>query len=296
MPSFKRLLVPLACTPLDPSLLRYVAMLCRIQRGARVDLVHVSSKPWAQTERIWKQMETSVGTLFDDAGSAVNISYHVIEGDLTDRLLEFASDVGSDVIVVGHRVRRSGRRSLARRLAQKAPCSVWMVPEGSPASLTHILAPIDFSERSADSLGEAVALAALAGLKKITVLHVYSDQTVTIDEWGKPVRGSEREALDRFLGPIDLRGVEIVPRFVEASSVSEAVQRLIREEDADLVVMGTRGRSRAAAVLLGSETEQVIIESRIPILAVKHFGASRTLLDILLERRQRAREASELKT
>jgi nucleotide-binding universal stress UspA family protein len=128
------------------------------------------------------------------------------------------------------------------------------------------------------------------------VLHVYSDQTVTIDEWGKPVRGSEREALDRFLGPIDLRGVEIVPRFVEAPSVSEAVQRLIREEDADLVVMGTRGRSRAAAVLLGSETEQVIIESRIPILAVKHFGASRTLLDILLERRQRAREASELKT
>jgi nucleotide-binding universal stress UspA family protein len=297
MPSFSRLLAPLACARPDPGLLRYVAMLCRIQRGARLDLVHVSPKPWGQIEKIWKEMEAAVGSLFDNIAGTVNISYHVLEGDLTDRLLEFASDVGSDVIVVGHQARRRGRRSLARRLAQKAPCSVWMVPEGSPASLTHIIAPIDFSERSADSLAEAIALAALAGLKRITVLHVHHGKSAgALDEWGKPVRGHELEVLDRFLGPIELRGVEIAPRFVEAPSVSEAVQRLVREENADLVVMGTRGRSRAASVLLGSETEQVMIESHIPVLVVKHFGASRSLLDILLERRQRSKQAAELQS
>ena len=48
--------------------------------------------------------------------------------------------------------------------------------------------------------------------------------------------------------------------------------------------MGTRGRSRSAAILLGSVTEETIIETGLPLLAVKHFGARMGVLQALLDR------------
>ena len=49
--------------------------------------------------------------------------------------------------------------------------------------------------------------------------------------------------------------------------------------------MATRGRSRSAAILLGSAAEQMIIETRVPLLAVKHFGVQMGVLEVLLNRR-----------
>jgi hypothetical protein len=49
--------------------------------------------------------------------------------------------------------------------------------------------------------------------------------------------------------------------------------------------MGTRGRSRSAGVLIGSETDRVLAKSTIPVLAVKRSGANLGLLEALLDRR-----------
>jgi sulfate permease, SulP family len=89
----------------------------------------------------------------------------------------------------------------------------------------------------------------------------------------------------KFLSGIDDKRVQVVAESIEAPNVAHAIHHLSSERGADLIVMGTRGRSRAASVLLGSETEQALIETNIPIIAIKHFGASRTLLQVLLNRR-----------
>lgn len=49
--------------------------------------------------------------------------------------------------------------------------------------------------------------------------------------------------------------------------------------------MGTRGRSRSSAVLLGSETEQVMMDTSVPVLAVKHRGAQLRLRQALADQR-----------
>jgi sulfate permease, SulP family len=51
--------------------------------------------------------------------------------------------------------------------------------------------------------------------------------------------------------------------------------------------MATRGRSRSSSILLGSVTEEMILETRVPILVVKHFGARLGVLQALLDRRFR---------
>jgi SulP family sulfate permease len=57
--------------------------------------------------------------------------------------------------------------------------------------------------------------------------------------------------------------------------------RVAAQHEADLIVMSTRGRSRAASILLGSVATQVMIEAPVALLAVKHYGAMMNLFQAL---------------
>ena len=76
----------------------------------------------------------------------------MLTGPRTDRLLAFLAEQQIDLAIVGHKQQTPGRRATARRLTMKAPCSVWMIPEGAPATISRILVPIDFSDHSEDTL------------------------------------------------------------------------------------------------------------------------------------------------
>jgi nucleotide-binding universal stress UspA family protein len=54
---------------------------------------------------------------------------------------------------------------------------------------------------------------------------------------------------------------------------------------ADLVVVGARGQNPSAAVLLGSETEQALRESAVPVLVVKAPASAALSFDAFLSDR-----------
>ncbi len=83
--------------------------------------------------------------------------------------------------------------------------------------------------------------------------------------------------------------MKVTPLFEEGVNVAHTIGRVAQRQGADLIVMATRGRSRSAAILLGSVTEEMIIETRVPLLAVKHFGARLSVLQALLDRKFRHR-------
>jgi SulP family sulfate permease len=76
----------------------------------------------------------------------------------------------------------------------------------------------------------------------------------------------------------------VTPLFEEGAHVAHAINRVAEAHGCDLVVMATRGRSRSAAVLLGSVTEETIIETRIPLLVVKHYGAQLGVIRALIDK------------
>ena len=290
MQPFSRLTVGLARTPADACTAAYAALVCRLGTVEQVRFVHVlpregTSGPLAGREHVEAELRQTVAGQFTDVPVHVRVDYAVLSGPLTDQLLTEVVTAQSDLLLVGHGAGRSGRRALARRLAMNAPCSVWMVPEDSPSRLTRILAPLDFSDDSADTSQVAVWLARASGAA-ITALHVYFNEAVaTYEEYDEILRGQERQAYEKFVAPIDRQGVELNPVFEEGANVANVIGRVAEREGADLIVMGTRGRSRSAAILLGSVTEQTIIDTRLPLLAVKHFGARMGVLQALLDRR-----------
>lgn len=295
MHRYGHLAVGLARTEEDAALIRYAALVARLGTAKEVRFVHVlprsaSAAATQEHDVVLKVMQADVQRHFDSVPGSTRVSCEVLQGPLVDQLLAYVADKQVDLLLVGHGLEAPGRRALARRLAMKAPCSVWMVPEDAPDTLRRILVPIDFSEHAADSMVVATAMASLSGNAECLALHVYFNKAViTYEEYDQILRGEEAQAYGQFMAPINCRGVKVKPLFEEGIDVAQIILRVAERERADLIVMATRGRSRSAAILLGSVTEETIIETRVPLLAVKHFGARLGVLQALLDRRFRDR-------
>lgn len=146
-----------------------------------------------------------------------------------------------------------------------------------PQGPQKILCPVDFSETSALGLRFANALAKCSNAR-LTVL--YADPFLPppyftkgrLDEIRKQLRESMNEAeqaLGEFVqttlgagsAPANMKVVEALP--------VDGIFRVAGEISADLIAMGTHGRSGFNRLMLGSVTERVLREASVPVLTVR---------------------------
>jgi nucleotide-binding universal stress UspA family protein len=133
-----------------------------------------------------------------------------------------------------------------------------------------ILHPTDFSERAGYALHLAAALARDYGAR-LVVLHVVTPPTVVYGEAVVPVspeelRAPAREQLDRLRLPRpDVRA----ERRLEEGEAVEEILRVARDIGADLIVLGTHGRTGLGRLLMGSTAETVVRKASCPVLTVK---------------------------
>jgi len=133
-----------------------------------------------------------------------------------------------------------------------------------------ILHPTDFSEYSAHALRMACALARDYGAR-LVLLHVAAPPTIGYAEGVIPPDTEYyTEGLRDQLARLDVPAVGIQPerRLAEGDPVSE-ILRVAREINADLIVMGTHGRTGLSRLLMGSVAELVVRRSSCPVLTVK---------------------------
>jgi nucleotide-binding universal stress UspA family protein len=142
--------------------------------------------------------------------------------------------------------------------------------------IQRILCPIDFSDFSRRAFDHAVAIA-MWYESTITLLHVSTLVPVAAYAPGSGVLPSavltpaDRDALlvemKRFA---EGEAAAIVPIEFDLAEGSTAVEILAKAEaiPADLLVMGTHGRSGFERVILGSVTEKVLRKAACPVLTV----------------------------
>jgi sulfate permease, SulP family len=284
-------ILPLVDGESDDTLLRHGAMLVTTGLVERIHLLQVAADGSATPPAavIEERLPHELSSLRTEG----RVTVQALRGEPLDALLAAAVERSVDVILVGGRHGRLVRRSLARRLAMKAPCAVWMIPNGCAPAVEEILVPVDFSLRSAEALTLATGIGARLGLDRCTTVHVrFNSATTSCDEYDEILLEDVHRAFDVFTARIDLHDVDLRALFEEGSDVSATILRVARERRVDTIVMSTRGRSRAAAVLLGSETDHVMMRSPVPVLAVKRHGPRLRFLQALLERRTRRRDGA----
>ena len=141
--------------------------------------------------------------------------------------------------------------------------------------IKRILCPVDFSDFSRHALEYAAVLARWYG-SEITVLHAFSMPVgiPAVPAYGGPVlleqpvataahRARLEKSLHEFVAPLD--GPPMSLLVSEGTAVDQILEQAT---SADLIVMGTHGRSGFERLLLGSVTEKVLRKARCPVLTV----------------------------
>lgn len=140
--------------------------------------------------------------------------------------------------------------------------------------LQRILVPVDFSEKSERALDYAIELAKKVGAR-ITLVHAYeipvygfTDATlVATPDLAARLSDAAQKTLDALVESRRDRGVPM--QAVLRNGVAwEEIAAVAKESQADLIVIGTRGRRGLARALLGSVAESVIRTSDVPVLTL----------------------------
>jgi nucleotide-binding universal stress UspA family protein len=139
-----------------------------------------------------------------------------------------------------------------------------------------ILHPTDFSDYSTAALRMAEALARDYGAR-LVVLHVMPPPPVVAGEMGAYIPELEDPtALWDRLNALQPEGSICVERFLVKGEPATEIVNMARGEKADLLVMGTHGRSGLGRLLMGSVAEWVMRKAPCPVLTVKMpVGAAR---------------------
>lgn len=169
-------------------------------------------------------------------------------------IVESAREAAADVIVMGRR----GKRGLARlmvghataKVIGSAPCDVLVVPRAATFWSRRILLATDGSAHSATALDRAVELGVQCRLP-VSVLSVLAPGH------GDQRRTEARQAVDQAVAALQERGVVADGRLVEGRPDAEIVAQA-QQQQADLIVLGSHGRTGLLGVLLGSVSERVI--------------------------------------
>ncbi len=250
--------------------------------GATLHVVHAldghgadregSDERAAEALRVWLEGHLS-GTRLEAMEPAAQIV--VRRGHPAAVLVEHAREQGAAMIVLGEHHRRGlvDYGSTAAGVTAHASCPVWC-QTGPVRETRELLVPVDFSPESDRALDFAVAWATRLGAR-LVVLHVFQSPEMLLGDETHPVgptyvvdqaRDQDRAQLQSYVAGRNFSGVSHEARFVEGDPRSGILEHL---GDADLVVMGTQGRTGLSALLLGNTTRAVLADCPVPVVVTR---------------------------
>lgn len=296
MKHFKSMVVGIDFTPSSRNALREAARRASLDQ-ASITAVHVMDEFLVHELKqalsvdvaaIHKDWEARLRKFADesDAGAA-NLKTEVRFGHPFAELTAACKLHAADLLVMGSKGSKGGDHrigAIAAKCVRKSPVDVLVVREDAQGPFKHVVACVDFSENSAKAVQFALHLAAQDGAG-LDCLHVYQSALALALDYGgyapplpavtdEAALKSWQDELDKFLQPLlrsagDLKTRSLVK---ERVNIREAILDHVQENKADLVVLGTRGKTGLRELLIGTTAEKIVQHATCSILAVKPEG------------------------
>lgn len=202
-----------------------------------------------------------------------------------DQICRLARDIHADLIVTathGYKgIRHLLLGSTAERLVQYAPCPV-LISRGVAGKIGKVLAGVDFSECSLGALNYAIEFASSAEAELIVFHALDLSYAYTADGYAMydlsalttaAQKQSERQ-MREFVGAVNFGGV----KFRTAIRVGMPVDQICAfaaDEDVDLIITATHGRTGLKHVLIGSVAENLVRHADRAVLVVPSHAHKR---------------------
>ncbi len=196
------------------------------------------------------------------------------EGEIYGKIVDLADAENCDVIVMGRRgLRRLERAfvgSVTARVIGHSQRDILVVPENTVIGWKTILLATDGSKYSDAATDRAIDFAKSYGgqLKTVSVVDVPAEFYA---EAPKAVEDLTRKAKD-FVANVKKKAEASninTSTFVGEGDAYKVITDLAKEEKADVIFMGSHGRTGIRRLLMGSVTEKVIGYASCPVLVVK---------------------------
>ncbi len=145
------------------------------------------------------------------------------------------------------------------------------VEAGTRVSLNNILFLTDFSEPSETAIPYAIATAreyeakvhALHVLTPVRLPHATPESDAALIDGLEEGAQAEMQRLDsQFVG------IAHETLIVRGESVWSSVEKILRDREIDLVMVGTHGRTGTIKLLLGSVAEEIFRKASVPVLTI----------------------------
>ena len=214
------------------------------------------------------------------AGDAIPFSVFIEHGSTYAELVDRAEKWGADLIVIGNHGRAELKHlflgSVAEKVARYAPCAALIARKHAEGV---VLVATDLSDRAQLALA-AGAREARRLRRRLVVMHATDTLSrragpamallganPTVDP---PEVARERDNLARQIIETSLKslGVEAEIQLVNGDPAEE-ILRLVVSLPAELLVLGTRGRSSVARIKLGGVAARMVQAAPCSVLAVR---------------------------
>lgn len=263
------------------------------RQHARLELVHVVEVAVSLTSydmlvseapRFGEQLESAARGRLDvlalgvrDRYEGLDVTVHTPVGSPPAVLVAMSERA---TVVVGavsqSRLHRLVLGSTALAVAAHARGTVVVVPEATPPVEPHrVVVGADGSEGSARAVAHAVAEAATVGgaVTVVTAWTVEVDEGIVVTEPGPRSERVEQRLRESTLAARKHARAEHpdvpIEVVVRQGRAADSLLAVAAEKDADLVVVGSRGRGGFAGLLLGSVSRTVVQQAKCPVSIVR---------------------------
>jgi nucleotide-binding universal stress UspA family protein len=141
----------------------------------------------------------------------------------------------------------------------------------------NILVPVDGSDTSFAAVKQAAELAKVFG-SKITVVQVLALDPYIAAEYItaaqtndliERARASIEGTLEDAKAKFGAEGLTVETRLLEGQMIHQEILNAAKETNADLIVIGSHGRTGLKKFFLGSVAQKILGETSVPVLVVR---------------------------
>lgn len=301
MKQFKRILVGLDGKDTDAIILEHIAKIKDSLDIQKIYFVHITkdldlfdNSELLYAEHIAPVDENIRKLIISDLEMSFkkldDLDYEIIvkDGNPGEEIQKLIKIKQIDLLVLG-RKQRPGITYFSRQLASQTPCSVLFVPKSGHKQYKRILVPMDFSSNSKQAIEMALHYKKANEDTVIMPVHFYnvppgySKLGKSFNEYSKIMRKNTESQLRNIVPE------ELIANCVAILDKQENIAKMIfnysLRKGADLIIIGSRGRTKIASFLFGSVAAKLVeLSYHLPILIDKkqrmNMGAMKALMKI----------------
>lgn len=287
--AYKKILVPLDGSELAEKALPYAKSIAKL-KNSNVILFAVSLTIFVdRRDRLFASyLEVSAKELNEEGIKATTATSY---GDVAEEIVKYANKNKMDLIVMATHGYTRAKQWLFGSVTQKVlygtEIPVLLIKSKSPevsGEFNRILVPVDGSPFSEATLPYVEELTRKTN-KEILLLHICEPPVVPSygshpinptwkkyrdDMWGETEKLSTNY-LNKTMAAMKKKGIKVKSRVIKAQSgeVAKTIMQISKEENIDLIVIATQGRTGVSRWVYGSVANRIVGEFSQPILLIR---------------------------